>query len=353
MIQWGHDHSPEPPVNPVTYWEDGWLDECFSTFAEYYFIEDFAKAGDSYYSKSGPGDYSLIYFESYDPSRLIFSYLYEHYGGDSLLKTLIADQNNGISSINSSLATLGYSIPFEELFTNWVIACRVDDTLFNNGLYGFRHYDFFSLPALFLQFRNHSSYPLNNIKGDVRPYSAKYVNFNYNTSYPNIKINFDGIDTSSFRLACMFFNYNVLVNVMKIGLDSLNNGSIIAADSFGKSYNKVVMAIINTKESTDPIERASFSYSVSEYNSVKPTDAARSITVFPNPAGSELHINYSEPQSEDISITITDLTGKVVKEYHRQGSQYDHISLMGISPGMYFIFFSSELIKEAYKILVR
>ncbi|MGA2296418.1 MAG: hypothetical protein ABSG15_02600, partial [FCB group bacterium] len=40
LLHWGQDHSPEPPDKPVKYWEDTWVDEGFSTFAQDYLCSD-------------------------------------------------------------------------------------------------------------------------------------------------------------------------------------------------------------------------------------------------------------------------------------------------------------------------
>ncbi len=40
MLHWRQDHSPEPIENPTKYWEDAWVDEGFSTFAEIYLTEN-------------------------------------------------------------------------------------------------------------------------------------------------------------------------------------------------------------------------------------------------------------------------------------------------------------------------
>jgi hypothetical protein len=61
---------------------------------------------------------------------------------------------------------------------------------------------------------------------------------------------------------------------------------------------------------------------------------------YPNPASSQINIPFELREPDNISITITDLTGRVVyrkmNSYYAQGANELNVDLSGISPGTYF-----------------
>jgi hypothetical protein len=113
MLHWAQDHSPEPPGNPVTYWEDAWIDEAFAMFAGIYLMEDLTVPGvmdNSAFFATNP-DLPLIHFISglsYNQVKLWLTFMYEHYGGLDFISTLIQDQANGIPGVRNTLNNLGY-----------------------------------------------------------------------------------------------------------------------------------------------------------------------------------------------------------------------------------------------------
>jgi hypothetical protein len=310
LLQWGQDHSPEPPDKPIIYWEEAWVDECFSTFAENYFWDSLTLPDWMYYNKSSPGDYSLIYFESYDPSKLLFNYMYEKFGQDFFLKTLISEQANGIAGFSNSLKKLGYTETFDDIFENLVLACYADDRYFEKGKYGFYHYNFQGRPVLFQTLIQHLSYPVTDFEGTVRPYSAKYVIFRTTAANP-LSIEFDGMDSSKFRLAFLFYKNNQLVNVLKADLDSLNN-VWVGADSFGSAYNWLIMAVINVDSSLGFSDKASFKYSASIYNTSIPKKNELSFEIFPNPSGHYINVITNLQTTTGCNLAIYDQVGKEI-----------------------------------------
>ena len=334
LLHWGQDHSPEPPEHPVKYWEEGWVDEGFSTFAEYSFWDTMSLPDRMYYYKSAPGDYSLIWFESYDPSRLIFSYMYEHFGGDLFLKTLISEQANGFEGFRKTLKKLGYSETFDEIFENIVLACYADDRFFENGKYGFYHYNFQSLPVLFRTLRLHSFFPVNNQSGTVRPYSAKYVNFS-STSPKPLSIEFNGDDTLKFRLSFLLYKDKQLIEVRKVSLDSQNN-AWFGADSFGTAYNHITMAVINVDSTLGFSETGKFTYSASAYKTGIHNQTQDFISIYPNPASNYVVVKADLNPAFNNSLEVIDQFGKsmLLKVIN---SNETRIDISTLPPAMYFI----------------
>lgn len=343
LLHWGQDHSPEPSDHPIKYWEEAWVDECFSTFAESLFWDDLSLQDIPYYEKSAPGDYSLIWFESYDPSRLLFSYMYEHFGGDLFLKTLISEQANGFEGFRKTLIKLGYAETFDEIFENIVLACYADDKVFENGKFGYFHYNFLSQPELFKTLKQHLAFPISNQNGTVRPYSAKYVLFKTSNAKP-LSIEFDGVDTSKFKLAFLLYKDSKLVDVRKVGLDS-KNIAWFGADSFGTAYNRIVMAVINVDSSLGFSESGSFTYSASQYTTGIVNSSKVFFDLYPNPSHNYISIRTDLTDGKNNKIDVIDQFGKIVLSKSMNNST-EKLDISILPPSVYFIkFYSGDQIE--------
>jgi hypothetical protein len=339
LLHWGQDHSPEPPEHPIKYWEESWVDEGFSTFAQYCFGDTFSLPDRMFNYMSSPGNYSLIWFESYDPSRLIFSYCYEQFGGDLFLKTLISEQANGFEGFRKTLKKLGYSISFDDLFENLALACYADDRFFENNKYGFYHYNFQSLPVLFQTLMQHSAFPINNQTGEVRPYSAKYVDFSTSNPMP-LKIEFDGEDSSKFRLTFMFYNNTQLLDVRKVNLDIQNNARFIA-DSFGIAYNRIAMAVINVDSSLGFSETGSFTYSASQYSAGIYDENNNFFNIYPNPSSGYIIIKTNQQRSLNNNFEMIDQFGKTIFSRVLSNSETE-LDISALPTAIYFIKFNTD-----------
>lgn len=85
-------------------------------------------------------------YEMYGAGFLFQAYFLDRFGSDAT-KTLIADQNNGVRSIESTLASLGLTDPatgqpvsLTDFFADWVIANYLGDASIGDGRYGYDTY---------------------------------------------------------------------------------------------------------------------------------------------------------------------------------------------------------------------
>lgn len=84
-----------------------------------------------------PLDNSNI-FAHYGGAALFFHYLAEHYSQRGKLKELVKEPADGIEGINQYLASQGYSVTFNNVFADWVIANILDEP---TGRYGYADLD--------------------------------------------------------------------------------------------------------------------------------------------------------------------------------------------------------------------
>lgn len=266
LVEWGHDHSPDPPSNPVTYWEEPWVSECFSTFGAYYIYNNMAQTDKIRYESTPSGDLSLIYFDEYEMRFLWADFMFEHYGGENFLRSWLGDTLNGIPSVRNSLKKPGYTQTFEETFEEFSIANYLDDKSFSGGKYGYFHFNFNTKPVLFRILQQHISLPLNMTSADIRPFSAQYIVFD--SGIPST-IHFDGTDNSKFRLAFLMYNSvsKTTFDVKSIIPDSQNKVTFIPDSLNLAACDQLIMVVMNVDSSLGATATASYNYSAENKNS--------------------------------------------------------------------------------------
>ncbi|MFH0734519.1 MAG: T9SS type A sorting domain-containing protein [bacterium] len=316
MLHWLQDHSPEPPENPTYFWEEAWIDEQFSTFSPVMTLEGLNNndiMDNSAFFALEPNT-SLIHFSSYNAGKLFITFMYEHYGDTAYIKTLIKEQANGILGVNKTLTNLGYQESFEDVFNQWIIANYLDNTTYQNGKYGYKHYNFTtSRPEI-----NISTYPTSVKTGYVLAYGSKNIKFNTAVAKP-IKINFNGTDYSSYRVSLILYNNtpSQIYDIVNISLDADNDGNFIA-DKFGTDYNKIVMIVMNTDELLGSGQYSAFTYQAVEYISDindNLTDMPNQFVLsanYPNPFNPTTTIEYTLPVSCNVKIEIFNPIGQLI-----------------------------------------
>lgn len=76
-------------------------------------------------------------YRNYAASKLFLSYLGEQYGGYTILAKLVADQADGIDSINRLLQAERDGVDFVAVFSDWAIANLLNDAAVDGGQYSY------------------------------------------------------------------------------------------------------------------------------------------------------------------------------------------------------------------------
>jgi len=350
MLHWGRDHSPEPPGNPVKYWEDAWIDESFATFAPVYLIEDIT-VPDVYDNQAffvSEPDLSLINFVgglSYNQVKLWMTFMFEHYGEENFISTLINDQANGIEGVVNTLDSLGYPQLFDETYEQWIIANYLDNKTYLNGRYGYIHYNFppCRVAASITQF------PSGTRTDSVRSYAVDYIRFS-STIPRDIYIHFDGADTSQFRLSVLKLgnSNSQIYSVESLSLDSLNSAAFYV-NSLGMDVKKIIMVVMNTDPTLGENSRASYTYSAVSIAGVE-GGAKNEFTFnlyqnYPNPFNPNTKIKYSVPsnvnrETLNVILKVYDILGNevaaLVNEEKRAGEYEVTLDASSLTSGVYF-----------------
>jgi hypothetical protein len=80
------------------------------------------------------------------------------------------------------------------------------------------------------------------------------------------------------------------------------------------------------------------------------------MNVFPNPASSRINITVTGNTGEDLSFTLTDLTGRQLRA-DRPGRMADgqsaySMDVTGVQPGVYFVTVSNAAMKTVTKVII-
>ncbi|MCK5808245.1 hypothetical protein KAH37_04580 [bacterium] len=137
LIHWNYDAN-----------EDAWLNEAMSEVAMV--VTGFES--DTAWVKSWCSDkrksplISSTNAYHYGILLLFGTYMYEQFG-DTFIQNLVADEKNGIESVEDHLSKMDEPIDFRTLFAHFALAVAINTTDFEDGQYGYEKVD---LPPLYM-----------------------------------------------------------------------------------------------------------------------------------------------------------------------------------------------------------
>ena len=121
----------------------------------------------------------------YGNAYLFILYFLDRFGDDAT-KALVADDKNGMESVEDVLAQLGVGETADEFFGDWVVANWLDDPSLADGRWGYGNYD----PDEIIPTDRFTVLPVYHSES-VHQYAADYYTF---PASPTLNITFDGSD---------------------------------------------------------------------------------------------------------------------------------------------------------------
>ncbi|MFH0811933.1 MAG: hypothetical protein V2A69_03725 [Pseudomonadota bacterium] len=259
--------------------EETWINEGCSTLAEFLCgyghdsnIGEFLSSPDNGLIAWGSelADYGQVY--------LFLYYLWEKYGGNSLIFSLTQNQQNGIQGVNATLSAKGYSDNFNTVFSNWAVANYLDNPSVGGGKYGYTGLD---LPSVNLA-NTWTSYPVTS-SDSVEYYAADYIKF---TNGSNVTFFFNGDDSNVFRVL-LIEEGSTTPQVTSLSLDSNNSGQ---SSSFSR-FSSLVMIPLSVASSGGK----NYSYSTA---GITPSSANFQIKRFTS------NLDTSTPPNTSVTFTV-------------------------------------------------
>ncbi len=186
MIHWYRDRN-----------ESSWLNEGFSELAA--FINGYDVGGFDYLYTSEPdmqlNDWpndSSATTPHYGAAFLFVNYFLNRFGED-VTKSLVAHQENGMSSVDAVLDELnitdplsGEDIQADDVFLDWVIASYLQDDAVADGRYTYQNYPNAPSPSVF---ESIYTCPSDTMTRDVHQYGVDYIRIDCPGSY---NLHFEG-----------------------------------------------------------------------------------------------------------------------------------------------------------------
>jgi hypothetical protein len=198
--------------------EETWVNEGLADLAAYLCGYGHQAGHVAYYMVYHPM-VSLTFWggglQDYGANYLFQLYLYEHYGGTDFTSALVKEQANGIEGIEKTLAALGYTDTFDEIYDNWNIANYLDDTEKAGGKYGYKTLDIGTI--------------------DSWGYSIEYAMSNFWWGAPDkapfsVSSNWFGIEPQPYTAHYFRFNNNKAAEV------ALNGADFAGTPAYSGSY---------------------------------------------------------------------------------------------------------------------
>lgn len=109
-----------------------------------------------------------------------------------------------------------------------------------------------------------------------------------------------------------------------------------------------------------PEEKAGI-YSIVAFNTINELSSNKRIRNYPNPFSSSTVIEYSNPNNEEVEITIFDITGRTIKTFKENSMQFDPGKITwdgtnengsSIDTGIYFCQLSAGKYRETIKLIL-
>ncbi|PLX05766.1 MAG: hypothetical protein C0596_18905 [Marinilabiliales bacterium] len=313
--------------------EETWIDEGCAEFAMVLFGEP-----DPITSFTSNSDNNLTAwdqnFSYYVKTMLFVTYLAEHTIGPDFITALVANTENGINGIESTLESISFPLSFQEIFTNWTIANYVDDLSYDEGIYA---YELLSLPAFTVK-QYFTSYPASK-SGSVSDCAAHYYKFN--TYFTTLELNLNFPEGGDWQMHLLAYEDDNIKDVIPFDGNSL---SFDQPDSYVLS--KLVMVLTNSTIGSSDKE---FELSINDVNSVNDISFSSDIKLFPNPTSDYININIENSQNVIYSYEILNPLGQTILSGDFENET--KINLETLKKGTYFIKISDGEKSSYQKIL--
>ena len=219
--------------------DERWIEEGIASFVEWAIYRNVHTIFvDGYFEDPEISLTSGNTFDTYyGASFMLLLYLYEHYGGEKFIREFARQDPLGIRGIDATLASLGRSERFDDVFQNWALANFVND-LSRGRVLSYRNLQNRRVVASVQQV---SSYPTIR-SAEVENWGVRYVVFR---NLPDrIEIALDGSGDGVLHARLALLPINGTASVHPIDIDEDNDGKIELQNL--DSRDRIVLMVTST-----------------------------------------------------------------------------------------------------------
>jgi hypothetical protein len=191
----------------------------------------------------------------YGSAYAFLSYFHDHFGGNSTIRTLVADKARGVNGFNNRLA--GTGLNFTAVFRNWTVANFMNNRTIDPA-YGYENL------SIKVDATRVSDYPFFS-NGSVQRWAADYFNFTAEGS--DLELEFNGTDSaplevwlglvgkganpSSVRKMSLDAAKDGFVVIPRLGIDCSGVVMVVSASSASGNYSFTAIAYDRTPPITE------------------------------------------------------------------------------------------------------
>jgi hypothetical protein len=282
--------------------EESWVDEGLGELAMWLFghpdnISAFNSNPDN--SLTNWGGNWADYIQCY----LWTLYMYEQFGGQSLIWNVSHQALNGMGGYQQVLIDMGYTVPIQAVFANWTLANYLDDTDLASGQYGYSGED---LPPFF-PWRTHTTLPANG-SSSLQNYAGEYVRVANEDA--TCVYTFNGSDSREFIVNLIAQDPALPTIVQPMLLDGLNDGTLTFDAAAG--YDETIICVANIH----PTSSGVYLYTVDLELSPALDLPNREIDLrcWPNPFNPVMEIGFRLPAAGNSRLLVHDSRGRLVAQ---------------------------------------
>ena len=323
LIHWGADID-----------EETWIDEGCAELA----MVLFGQPDPITQFTSNPNNNLLSWdqqFSDYVQVMLFFTYLYEQFGAD-FIREIVEEQANSTTGIDNVLANNSIDATFTDIFMDWTLANFIDDISFADGQYG---YELLDLPNF--GYISETQYPVN-VSSSMNNCANLYYKFSEDITTA-LFITFEAEDLENWDINLLCFDDNNDIQEIIAHEDY----EIIFEQPPSPSYvlDKIILVVTNKNIG---YETEDFSFSADVLSSVNETkkQGDNYLSVSPNPISENSVISVNIPTTENISIDIFDINGKLYENIFSgklEAGKYDfQFNSQKMTQGIYFVKLKTE-----------
>lgn len=224
LIHWNHDRD-----------EDTWINEGLSEYATFVNGLGISSRPSLFLNNT---DMTLTGWDNrprdYARAFLWILYVSDHYGGNALIRKIVANPNNGLPALHVNIAAFDPQISLSDILNNWFLANYLDGTATNSDLLEYPSID---LPPL-RPTQAFGFLPVSARSASVRSYAADYYLFQ---GGQDLSLHFDAAeDVQNFRVKGVKLRKASVSDIIDFPLDSQNNGTLSFPD-FGINFDQFVL----------------------------------------------------------------------------------------------------------------
>jgi len=306
--------------------EESWVDEGLAELAMWLFGNPDTISGFNTNTDNRLTNWTGAWAD-YIKTYLWTLYMYEKYGGQSLIYDVCHNPLNSMEGYRTSLENLGGAPDMGNIFGDWCMANYLHDSSIGDGRYG---YEGETLP-LFWAWRIHSSSPASG-SGTISGWAGESMRL-LNLDEP-LAISFDGIDSREFRL---------FVTSKEPGLPTIVDPVVIgdrneAMFQHHEGYSEAVLTVANVNSNIS----ASYTYSTEFGLSPVPVADFNKVDLHchPNPFNPQTELSFRLAEDTQGRVLIHDSRGHLVQVLHDgplgMGDHRFAWNAHGLASGVYF-----------------